>query len=74
MVCTAHRLQCKTQHFPKHKFPIHVTRNVQTQLKSTVVRFAVALFACNIPSELKRVCTYFCVLKNTTSVQLAWCL
>ena len=23
MVCTAHRLQCKTPHFPKHKFPVH---------------------------------------------------
>ena len=26
----------KTQHFPKHKFPVHTTRNIQTQLKSTV--------------------------------------
>ena len=25
MVCTAHRLQCKTPHFPKHEFPIHNT-------------------------------------------------
>ena len=31
-----HRLQRKTPHFPKHKFPVHATRNVQTQLKSTV--------------------------------------
>ena len=37
MVCTAHRLQCKTPHFPKHKFPIHATRTVQTQLKSTIL-------------------------------------
>ena len=36
MFRTAHRLQCKTPHFPKHKFPIHTTRSVQTQLKSTV--------------------------------------
>ena len=36
MVCTAHRLQCKTQHFPKHKFPVHSTRSVQTRLKSIV--------------------------------------
>ena len=28
MVCTAH---CETPHFPKHKFPVHVTRNVLTQ-------------------------------------------
>ena len=33
MVCTAHRLQCITPHFPKHIFPIHATRNVQTHLK-----------------------------------------
>ena len=25
MVCAAHRLQCKTPHFPKHKFPAHTT-------------------------------------------------
>ena len=31
-VCMPHRLQCKTQHFPKHKIPIHTTQNVQTQL------------------------------------------
>ena len=37
MDCTAHRLQCKTLHFPKHTFPVHATRNVQTQLKSTVL-------------------------------------
>ena len=37
MVCTAHRLQCKTPHFPKHKFPTHATQiNVQMQLKSAV--------------------------------------
>ena len=36
MICTTHRLQCKTPHFPKHKFPAHATRNVQTHLKSTV--------------------------------------
>ena len=36
MVCMPHRLQCITPHFPKHKFPIQATRNVQTQLKSTV--------------------------------------
>ena len=29
MVCTAHRLQCKTLFFPKHKFPIHTTQNIQ---------------------------------------------
>ena len=23
MVCTAHRLQCMTLHFPRHKFPLH---------------------------------------------------
>ena len=29
LVCTAHRLQCKTQHFPKHiVFPVNATRNV----------------------------------------------
>ena len=28
MVCTAHWLQCTTQHFPKHKFPICTTRNI----------------------------------------------
>ena len=39
MVCTAHRLQCKTQHFPKHKFLVHATWNVQTQLKSTVQNY-----------------------------------
>ena len=36
MVCTALRLQCKTPHFPKYKFPVHAARNVETQLKSTV--------------------------------------
>ena len=25
MVCTAHRLQCKILHYPKHKFPIQHT-------------------------------------------------
>ena len=25
MVSTAHRLQCKTQYFPKHKVPVHGT-------------------------------------------------
>ena len=33
MVCMAHRLQCKTPHFPKHKFHVHATRNVQMHLK-----------------------------------------
>ena len=37
IVCTAHRLQCKTPHFPKRKFPVHATRNVQTHLKLTVL-------------------------------------
>ena len=36
MVCIGHRLLCTTPHFPKHKFPVHATRNVQMQLKSTV--------------------------------------
>ena len=27
MVCTSHGLQCKTFHFPKHKFPIHTCSN-----------------------------------------------
>ena len=36
MVCTVHRLQCKTLHFPKHKFLFIWTRNVQTHLKLTV--------------------------------------
>ena len=31
MVLTPHRLQSETLHFP-----VHATRNVQTQLKSTV--------------------------------------
>ena len=31
MVFTAHRLQCKTPRFPKHKFPVHATQNVQMQ-------------------------------------------
>ena len=26
-----YKLQCKTQHFPKHNFPVHTTQNVQTQ-------------------------------------------
>ena len=39
MVCTAHRLQCKVPHFPKHKYPMHTTRNIQTQLKSTLPTF-----------------------------------
>ena len=37
MVCMAHRLQCKTPHFPKHKFCRYATQNVQTHLKSTVI-------------------------------------
>ena len=37
MVCAPHRLQCRTPHFPKHKFPLHATRNVQTHLESTVL-------------------------------------
>ena len=36
MVCMAHRLQCKTLYFPKHKLPMHTTQNVLTHLKSTV--------------------------------------
>ena len=35
MICVAHRLQCKTLHFPRHKLPVHATWNVQTHLKST---------------------------------------
>ena len=31
MVCTPYRLQCKTLHFPMHKFPMHATQNVQMQ-------------------------------------------
>ena len=34
MVCTAHRLQCKILHFPKHEYPVLAAWNVQTQLKS----------------------------------------
>ena len=26
-VCMAHKLQCKTPHFPKHKFPVHECSN-----------------------------------------------
>ena len=29
MVCTAHRLQCITLHFPKHVFPIICMRNME---------------------------------------------
>ena len=35
MVCMSHRLQCI---FQSINFPIHATRNVLTQLKSTVVK------------------------------------
>ena len=41
MDSTAHRLQCKTPHFPKHKFPIHATRNVQMKSTVHVPRFQV---------------------------------
>ena len=34
MVCTVHRLQCKTSYFTKHKFPVHAVQNVQTHQKS----------------------------------------
>ena len=34
MVCIVYRLQCKTPHFPKHKFPMQAT---QMQLESTVL-------------------------------------
>ena len=36
MVFMAHRLQCKTLHYPKHKFPIYATRN---QLYLSVLKF-----------------------------------
>ena len=36
MVCTLHRLQCKTPHFSKNIFPARATWNIQTQLKSIV--------------------------------------
>ena len=32
MVCTAHRLQCRTSHIPKHKFPYLYVINVHTNL------------------------------------------
>ena len=39
---TAHRLRCITPDFPKNKFPIHTTWNVQMQLKSTVsIKFCI---------------------------------
>ena len=39
MVCTAHRVQCKTLHFTEHKFPVYSTRKFdQMHLKSTVER------------------------------------
>ena len=46
MVCTSHRLQCKTPHFSKHIFLIHATRNVQTQLDSIMWKFMVC--ACSV--------------------------
>ena len=68
MVCTAHRLLCKTPSFPKHKFSMNATRNVQTHLKSAVrpayplfrsIRVVTAclryFFCSNVPSELKGV-------------------
>ena len=33
MICMAHRLQCETLRFPKHKLPVYAAQNV---LKSTV--------------------------------------
>ena len=32
MFCMVHRLQCKTTHFPKRKFLLHATQNVQMHL------------------------------------------
>ena len=34
---TPYRLQCKTLHFPKHRYLVYTTWNVQTKLKSTVL-------------------------------------
>ena len=36
MVCMAHRLQCITLLFPKHKFPVYTAWNSQMHLKSNV--------------------------------------
>ena len=47
----AHRLQCKTQHFSKHKFPIHVTRNIQTQLKSTAFMYTCPFPLCSYKTK-----------------------
>ena len=32
-----HRLQCKTQDLPKHKFPVHATQNVRNQLYTKTI-------------------------------------
>ena len=49
----------KHPHFPKHKFPIHATRNVQTQLKSNVTRRS---------TDKVQTDTYVCTYIHTTYV------
>ena len=47
MVCTAHRLVCKTLHFPKHKFPVCATWNVEINCRGSVgcIKFLFSLKA-----------------------------
>ena len=58
MVCTAHRLQCLTSHFTKHKFPVVI--NVQTHLKATlsIIRMLSQVNSQNVPfkGQVNRLC------------------
>ena len=62
--------QCKTPHFPKHKFPIHATRNVQTQLKPSVLRYMELTAEYEIQKTHTKHAHVLCILNHIVSVSL----
>ena len=67
MICTAHRLQCKTQHFPKHKFPVHATRNVQNAPEINCSSDLEGV-QCNVVNPLKNELIFRNKLSHVTTI------
>ena len=67
-----HRLQYITQHFPKHKFPVHAMQYVHMHLSLCVI-----LASCRIISSIFRICDLYIYQVNkdytkTTYTKLTW--
>ena len=70
MVCMAHRMRCKTPHFPKHKFPVHGPRTVQSTAEiNCIVESNLAHIQYLLPTSLP----VSVAGKNVTSERSGYC-